>query len=180
MKDMSFDKNSKIGNKVDINKIMKKVAEKKYKAYTDLCDDFITFAKNVSIASKSPNMVAAANKLVQSVEDEIESLTTCGTCYDLQYQHPVKWFEMSCPEPHLLVWAKAPGFSYWPAKLMKLGGLDDKGEHLLNVRFFEDHTVYDLEAKGCFVFSEEKPVNQEFEPNAQDFEAAIQVTKLFC
>lgn len=154
MKDIKFNRNSKVQKKVDISKIKKKAEEHKYKTYADLRDDFSTFIGNILATSQSASVEDAASKLLQLVDDEIASITTCNSCYQLAFKHRKTSFTMVCPEPHLLIWAKPPEYNYWPAKLMKICQDD---EQKVNVRFFGDHTVYDLPVSDCLLYSATNP-----------------------
>lgn len=154
----------------------KKVQAGKYKTLSDLRADIFIFVENIKICYKEA-MIKAATELLKSIDDEIISISTCTSCYSLAYHHPLESFTMPCLKPHLLIWARAPNWPYYPAKLMKIC---DNDENMVNVRFFGDHTVYDVAAKECYLYSKEHPVQPaNFQKDDQVFQAAITVSYIY-
>lgn len=151
MIDIKFTGN-KIRNKIDLEKIRKKADDGKYDSFQRFRSDIVTFVNNCRI-SRSRFVDVSANKLQDFVEAEIFSITACQQCYSLAYKYPDLSFEMICEEPHPIVWAEAPGCSYWPAKLMTV--YQDRQN--VHVRFFGDHTVLNLKADNLYFFSDTIP-----------------------
>lgn len=88
------------------------------------------------------------------VNEEIDGLRKCSTCYANAYADPENWFTMVCDEPHIVAWAKFHGCNYWPVKIMSAIG------RKLSVRFFGDHAHADVGAVKCYLFSEDSPVGK--------------------
>ncbi|XP_031633572.1 zinc finger MYND domain-containing protein 11-like, partial [Contarinia nasturtii] len=151
LKDVQFGKTSgKLVNKIDLAQIKKKSSI--YESFFDLRVDISWFVHNCQIAyPKNNDILHGANKLLDFVDEEILSLTTCVECYDNASKYPETSFTMPCNTPHLLIWAKAPGYIFWPAKAMSTKG------RKVHVRFFGDHTTCDVDSSGCYVFSTENP-----------------------
>lgn len=62
------------------------------------------------------------------------------------------WFIEVCNPPHLLVWAKIAGYPFWPAKV-----ISQISQNLVDVRFFGEHEMSQVEPSNCFLFSWENP-----------------------
>lgn len=101
--------------------------------------------------SENHEKTKTARTLLNYIDDEIEMLEKCAECYSRSFKYPKRWFVMVCTEPHLIVWAKLIGFSYWPAKVMSING------DLIKVRFFGDHTYADVPGNYCYLYSETCP-----------------------
>lgn len=99
----------------------------------------------------SHEQMETAKSLVDYLEGEIEMLKKCPECYSNAYRHPNTGFTKTCEEPHLIVWAKKMGFTYWPAKMMCIDG------QLIHVRFFGDHDYAEVPATNCFLYSNTNP-----------------------
>lgn len=88
------------------------------------------------------------------MNDEIHSIITCNQCYQNAYLKPNTSFVLPCDKPHLIVWAKPKGYNFWLAKLMHIVSLD---KQIVYVRFFGDHSVFDIPAGNCFLYSPTHP-----------------------
>lgn len=65
---------------------------------------------------------------------DLKEIRRCPDCYRISNEKTEKmWFSIPCNPPHQLVYAKQKGYSYWPAKVMKIE--DD----VYDVRFFGGH-----------------------------------------
>ena len=50
---------------------------------------------------------------------EMEEIKTCPDCYERSNNQDKKdWFCIPCDPPHELVYAKAKGYPFWPAKVV--------------------------------------------------------------
>lgn len=137
-----------------------------YKSFSEFRIDMSWFAHNCQIVH-SPNSAAA--KLLTYVDEEIISVKNCIECYENSYKFPETSFTMPCNKPHLLVWAKAPGYIFWPAKAMSVK--DGK----IHVRFFSDHTTCDVEPSVCYLFSIDSPEQETV--SIESYGEALQVSK---
>lgn len=94
-----------------------------------------------------------AHSLVNSVEEEIDSVKKCFECYSKANENPSGWVTMVCTRPHLVIWAKVNSYNHWPGKLMTI----NERTGTINVRFFGDHTYANVPASKCFLYSEKSP-----------------------
>lgn len=122
---------------------------------------------------RTPKILVAAKKLMNFLEEEIRSVLKCAECYKNAHNHPEISFVMPCKSVHLLIWAKAVGYSYWPAKVMSI---DD--ENMVHVRFFGDHTTSDVPVHDCFLYSEKFPEGS-IDNFGQNYNLAITVKFIF-
>lgn len=97
---------------------------------------------------KNGEICKKAKTLPDFVKAEIKSVQNCTECYENAFQFPDSSFSMPCTPPHALIWAKAPGWSWWPAKAMSTN------DGLIHVRFFCDHTVLNISPASCLLFTE--------------------------
>lgn len=95
-----------------------------------------------------------SNDLVSSCELELSSFVFCSECYQNWGKYPKTWFGRVCEKPHLIVWAKAHTYPYWPAKLMSAQ------ENEADVQFFGDHSHMTIPIEKCFIFSKKHPSNK--------------------
>lgn len=80
----------------------------------------------------------------------------CPECYENAYKNQADSIMKPClKDPHLLIWAFAEQFGYWPAKVMAFNAAD----HIVNVRFFGDGTDGYIPSSNCFLFTEKVPDN---------------------
>lgn len=131
--------------------------------------DISWLAHNLKIAlPRKKEVQHSAGELVSYVDEEIKSVKICNQCYENAHIYPDTSFVMPCNTPHLIIWAKPEGFPFWPAKAMTIN--DGK----VHVRFFEDHTISDLEPENCYLFSEETP--EDSIPSVETYGTALKVS----
>ena len=116
----------------------------------------------------------AAKDVLNCIDAEILFIKKCAECYiEAVKRNPKQSFTMVCTEPHLIVWARLGGFSYWPAKLMSAT------EHMVNVRFFGDYTHADIPANNCYLYSKSSPKDPRYK--SSQYRAAVEVRNCsFC
>lgn len=122
------------------------------------------------IHSDEHEKTLSSRKLIGFVEGEIKSVKTCADCYEHANIDPDNWFTKTCTEPHLLIWAKIKGYSYWPAKVMSVDGQG------VNVRFFGDHTNASVPASNCNLFSQQNPDKNRSMQNKSSYITALKVS----
>ncbi len=98
-------------------------------------------------------MKRLTSDFVEYVENEIQFIDACSSCYTLANQSPiVDGFVRVCDNLHSIVWAKVIGFAYEPAKLMRVQNM-----HTATVHFFGDHSIAHIHTKFCLEYSEKSP-----------------------
>lgn len=107
--------------------------------------------------SNTQTMKLAAKNLHRFVDDKLELLKSCSDCFANLRDEGVKSFSLSCSKPHIILWAFAPGFGYWPAKCLST----DKESSTANVRYFGDYTYATLPESKCYLYSENRPKSTE-------------------
>lgn len=103
------------------------------------------------LTSENHEKTKAVQLLLESIDGEIDMIKECIECYFNACKYPTQSFTMVCTKPHLIIWAKVKGFSYWPAKIKSI-----KGEEV-NVNFFGDYTCAVVPAKNCCLYSKLSP-----------------------
>lgn len=129
--------------------VFRQMMDKNYQKMSEFFTDIEWFAYNCVL--QSPTVQSAASKLVKYVLEDMNSISTCAECYNNAYTEGESSFVIPCQKPHLLVWADAEDYGFWPAKVMKIN------RDTINLRFFGDHTTENLSLNSCFLYSEERP-----------------------
>lgn len=104
-----------------------------------------------SLTLENHEKTKAVQLLLESIDGEIDTIKECIECYFNACKYPTHWFTMVCTKPHLIIWAKVRGFSYWPAKIKSINGEE------INVHFFGDYTCAVVPAKNCCLYSKSSP-----------------------
>lgn len=94
--------------------------KKKYEKVSELFIDIEWFAYNFGITSPSPSVKKLSSQLVKYVLEDFRSIKVCVECYNNAFEKGESSFIIPCQKPHLLVWADAELYGYWPAKVMKV------------------------------------------------------------
>lgn len=118
---------------------------------SELLFDIEWFAYNCGITSMNPSDKSAATQLAKYVVEDFQSIKACVECYNNAFEKGEPSFIIPCEKPHLLVWADAEKYGYWPAKVMKIN------KDSINLRFFGDHTSENLAMDTCYLFSKKRP-----------------------
>ncbi|KAL1116398.1 hypothetical protein AAG570_004872 [Ranatra chinensis] len=121
-----------ISETMDIARMMSKSGKREYTHLAQFIADVHTIVHNVVIFhGVHSNMADNARQMLRDCTSEVSQIRACHTCYEASVTKPTRhWFCLPCKPPHTLVYAKAKGYSYWPAKVIKVEG--EKYE----VRFF--------------------------------------------
>lgn len=113
--------------------------------------DIKWFAFNCGTSARRNAQVAsAASQLVKHFAEEIKSIRGCEECYTNAYEQGESSFATPCNRPHLLVWANAMDYGFWPAKVITVN------DNVIHVRYFGDHTTDNLEPGNCYLFSKKR------------------------
>lgn len=102
----------------------------------------------LSNLSKNGDIRTKANEIYEFCCNEISDMKKCADCY-VHYGS----FTSICSPPHILLWVRFSGLTYWPAKLVSIG----KGPKPLTVYFFEEYSTAEVSFKDCFLYSKEDP-----------------------
>lgn len=75
--------------------------------------------KLINLLSIENDILAdAARTMLRTCKYEIGEINLCRDCYKRSNEpEGPDWFCLPCNPPHELVYAKAQGFPYWPAKV---------------------------------------------------------------
>lgn len=111
-----------------------------------------------------------ARRLVEVCNAEINNLIDCNECYANIDTHPDTWFSQVCSKAHLIVWARAFNWPYWPAKVMSVDGPK------ISIQFFGDQSMATITADKCYLYSKENPIKiTKLTLNAREYQNAIAV-----
>lgn len=142
-----------------------------YESVSELEADMKWFAHNCrTMFPRKSEVQNAAKQLVSFVKEEIQSILICAECYKNADDYEENSFVLPCENPHILIWAKAEGFIYWPAKAMTV--VDGNS---LNVRFFGDHATAVVSAFACYLYSEDNP-NDSNDCDVELYNMALEVS----
>lgn len=140
--------------------------ERSYTNFSEFFMDIEWFA--YECGTQHPSEQSTAAKLIQFVIEDVHSILTCKECYNNIFTRGESSFILPCEKPHLLVWADAEDYGFWPAKVMKV--TDDS----INLRFFGDHTTENLAVDSCFLYSNDRP-NDSKVSNLDTYSLALKV-----
>ena len=78
------------------------------------------------------NMADLARQMFRDCTYDLKEISQCRDCYRFATENPTKyWFCKPCRPFHDLVYARQKGFSFWPAKVIRVSNGDS-----YDVRFF--------------------------------------------
>lgn len=117
-----------------IAKLKTKLDYYQYNLFEEFLRDILDIGHNLALVfGRHSAEYEASNYLFADAQFEIGEIKTCRDCYrhsNEKFDH--FWFTIPCvTRKHELVYAKAPGFTFWPAKVVKI---NDDGKY--DVRFF--------------------------------------------
>lgn len=147
---------------------------------SELFIDIEWFAYNFGITSLSHSIKKISSQLVKYVLEDFRSIKVCVECYNNAFEKGDSSFIIPCQKPHLLVWADAELYGFWPAKVIQIYSLfiyspsnhrlnfqyrsiqlnlqfvpsmKQVNHDTINLRFFGDHTTENLALDSCFLYS---------------------------
>ncbi|KAK9500243.1 hypothetical protein O3M35_001537 [Rhynocoris fuscipes] len=117
---------------MDIGRMQQKAADRGYNNLAEFTADATTIVHNVVIFHGVHSDIAdTARQMVRQCSSEVSQLSWCHQCYKSCVRKTSRhWFCTPCRPPHQLVYAKAKGQPYWPAKIIR-----EQGDRV-DVRFF--------------------------------------------
>lgn len=104
------------------------------------------------LITAQPLVKEVIDQLSELCHRDVRSIRTCPECFEYWANDPNDYFTKVCAKPHLIVYAKAEGHKFWPAKVMSVNG------NLVNVEFFGEHSQADVPAKLCILYPKRRPV----------------------
>ncbi|KAF7270039.1 zinc finger MYND domain-containing protein 11 [Rhynchophorus ferrugineus] len=92
-----------------------------YNVLSEFLADIYTIQHNVAIFHGLESQEYEASEyVVRDTLHDINELKNCSDCYKHSNEKiNERWFALPCRNPHMLVWAKQKGYSYWPAKVIR-------------------------------------------------------------
>lgn len=123
-----------------------KLGNQDYNVFEEFLRDILDIGHNLGLVfGRHSAEFEATNYLFADAQFEIGEIKTCRDCYrHSNEKFDTLWFTVPCAtRTHELVYAKSPGFPYWPAKVVKINE-DEK----YDVRFFGGEHLRAIVAKG--------------------------------
>lgn len=155
--------------------------QKTYESVKEFEDDIKWFKHNCrTIYPHDREIQKALKRLIGCVKGHIQivQIVSCDECYENTYDCCTKnSITKPCSKPHLLLWAKVKGYSYWPAKVMAIS-IDKKKVY---VQFFGDYSnsILKITRNNCYLYSKEYPDGKSH-PHSESFSEALFVRIFFC
>ncbi|XP_073973498.1 uncharacterized protein isoform X2 [Rhodnius prolixus] len=117
---------------MDVGRMQQKAADRGYNNLAEFTADATTIVHNVVIFHGVHSDIAdTARQMVRQCSSEISQLSWCHQCYKSCVRKTSRhWFCTPCRPAHQLIYAKAKGQPYWPAKVIR-----EQGDRV-DVRFF--------------------------------------------
>lgn len=141
-------------------------------SFSGLYSDVSWLAHNCRIKFPvAKHIIDAADDFERFIGEEIISAKECEECFEISFNSE-KGISIPCSKKHVLVWAKAGDFCFYPAKLMRR--FDDGS---VSVRFFGDYTGEKINAGSFFNYS---PTNCPDNGSTDDqYAIALEVCSLY-
>lgn len=128
--------------------------QKRYKTVNEFEEDLKWFDHNCrSNFPQNGGIKKALKGLFKYVKDEIQFIRACDECYENQREYGQSAVSTACSKPHLLLWAKIKGYTFWPGKVLTV----NVNEQTIHVQFFGDNARCILPASSCFLYSKNHP-----------------------
>ncbi|XP_023931028.1 zinc finger MYND domain-containing protein 11 [Lingula anatina] len=116
---------------MDLSRMEDKVQQQDYNFVEEFQADAENVLHNVVLCyGEYHGMSDLARIMVKDCIYDLEEVKRCSDCYKMSNLKPKDWFCRPCNPPHDIVWAKQKGYSYWPAKVIRV--VDNN----YDVRFF--------------------------------------------
>lgn len=128
--------------------------QKSYESVKQFEEDLKWFNHNCrTIHPQNVGIHKASKELIKCVKGEIQYIQACEGCYENLLKNGRSFVSKPCSKPHLLIWGKVKGFSYWPAKVLTFN-VDNQ---TIYVEFFGDYSNCILSVSNCFLYSKDHP-----------------------
>ncbi|ESO10085.1 hypothetical protein HELRODRAFT_109431 [Helobdella robusta] len=106
---------------MDLNMMQEKANNRKYKYLEQFYADALTILHNIFICYGDNGILPhLARVMIRDCKYDLDEIRQCKDCYFHSNAKPKDWFCQPCRPRHELVFAKQKGFSYWPAKVIKI------------------------------------------------------------
>ncbi|XP_011187292.1 zinc finger MYND domain-containing protein 11 isoform X1 [Zeugodacus cucurbitae] len=117
----------------NLESIAAKLKDMQYNLLTEFFVDILDLQHNIGVFFGPNSMEMEATKwMVRDIGYDMAEIRRCPDCFRHSHEkHSNVWFAKPCIQRHELVFAKHSGFTYWPAKVIRL--LPNKK---YDVRFF--------------------------------------------
>lgn len=97
-------------------------------------------------------LIDVAYALSDYLKEEFKVVKMCADCYLNENKRSNGDSTALCTKVHIVVWAKASGWDYWPAKLIR------GDEQTVHVRFFDsEYEMAQIPIEKCFLYSKVSP-----------------------
>ncbi|XP_050330145.1 uncharacterized protein LOC126759405 isoform X1 [Bactrocera neohumeralis] len=105
-----------------LESIAAKLREMQYNLLTEFFVDILDLQHNIGVFFGPHSMEMEATKwMVRDIAYDLAEIRRCPDCFRHSHEkHSTVWFAKPCVQRHELVFAKHSGFSYWPAKVIRL------------------------------------------------------------
>lgn len=143
-----------IVNPMDLSVMEKKIAYREYICLEEAIQDMKWLVHNCNVFNGAQSrLTSIAKSMFRMFKHEVNEIEVCCDCYLSSIKkNNENWFADPCKVPHLLVYAKAKGFPYWPAKALRATGRE------LDVRFFGAHDRALVPIEKCYWLSKDPPL----------------------
>ncbi|XP_036227191.1 uncharacterized protein [Bactrocera oleae] len=105
-----------------LDSIAAKLKEMQYNLLTEFFVDVLDLQHNIGVFFGPNSMEMEATKwMVRDIAYDLAEIRRCPDCFRHSHEkHSNVWFAKPCVQRHELVFAKHSGFTYWPAKVIRL------------------------------------------------------------
>ncbi|KAK2168186.1 hypothetical protein NP493_1242g00007 [Ridgeia piscesae] len=106
---------------IDLNEMEAKVGASEYCYLGEFFNDARLLLHNTFICYGDAGAMADLAKImIRDCKYDLDEIQQCKDCYYNSNAKPKDWFCQPCDPPHELVYAKQKGFTFWPAKVIKV------------------------------------------------------------
>ncbi|XP_074659018.1 zinc finger MYND domain-containing protein 11-like isoform X2 [Tubulanus polymorphus] len=106
---------------MDLNEMQQRVKRRKYRYLEEFHADARLILHDIMLVHDDPSvLVDLTRMMLKDCTHDLDEIRLCKDCYFMSNAKPHQWFCEPCVLPHELVYAKQKGFSYWPAKVIKV------------------------------------------------------------